>query len=138
MSNVSKQVSARLSTSEQNLLNQFPESIYDSFSDMQKHHITKVFSTHFQKKHKIDLRGTVPLPFLPSRFYFVLLAGKDKREITRQERSIAIITVLLMILLGLVISMCLGVVALYLLKSALGINLFDQFSLGLWSYLTKD
>lgn len=86
--------------------------------------------------HAIDYR--ISLPLFGTRLYFVMLAGVDQRAIQRvrrdgQLRSLPVFAVkaLLLAFLGLgALSMVLGfgVIALYVLKSALGINLFESHS----------
>jgi hypothetical protein len=87
------------------------------------------------RKHKIDIRGTIPVPFYPSRIYFVLLMGRNIRNLSRQEKSIAITSILLLTVIFLVFSTSLGLMILYVFKSALGINLLEGYSLGLWDWL---
>jgi hypothetical protein len=90
------------------------------------------------RKHKIDCRGTIPIPFYPSRIYFVLLMGRNIRAVTRREKSIALMTTLFLTTLFLSLSTLLGLVVLYILKSALGIDLFEGSSLGLWNWLKQN
>lgn len=118
------------------VMSKFPANIAQTFTHAQQISISKVFNEHFHKKHTIDLRGTIPVPFLPSRIYYVLLLGRDVRALSRQEITIALATLLLMVVLFLTFSLTLGVLLLYILKSALGINIFEDFSVGIWSWLT--
>lgn len=78
----------------------------------------------------IDLRLTIDL--MISRFYIVLFVGKDRRRtsrshpVTRVTRIANIITAtILLVGLNLTISVFIFLTA-YLLKSALGINLFPS------------
>jgi hypothetical protein len=61
--------------------------------------------------------------------------GRNIRNLSRQEQSITLITMLLLALLFLVFSVALGLMIVYLLKSALGIDLLKGFSLGLWGWV---
>ena len=117
------------------LFRQFPNEIAESFTDTQRYHIEKVFKNHYSKKHRIDIRFSVPLPFTPLKYYCVMLMGRDVRGITRQEKTIAALTLLLVVTLMLSVAGTLGIIILYLIKSSLGINLFDDLSLGLWEWL---
>jgi len=125
-----------ISPSNQQILQRFPQDVLLSFSDKQKYFIGKVLDEHFSRKHKMVLLWPLSVPFFPSRLYFVFLAGRDIRHLSRQVQHIAMFTILLLIILGLSFSVLLGLLVLYIAKSALGINLFDDVSLGLWHYLS--
>lgn len=120
-----------------NLLSRLPDETALSLTDKQLSHIKVAFGNGGYRKHKIDFRGTIPIPFYPSRIYFVLLMGRNIRTITRNEKSIALMTILFLITLFLLLSTLLGLILLYILKSALGINLFEEFSLGLWDWFKQ-
>jgi hypothetical protein len=57
--------------------------------------------------------------------------GRNVRSLSRQEKSIAVTSMTLWTVLFLIFRTVLGLVLVYVLKSALGINLLDVFSLGL-------
>ncbi len=86
-----------------------------------------------KKKHRIDLRGTIPLFF--RKYYFVILIGRDTRETTQAieadrragVRRVGFIMSLVFISIPLLIFIFL---LLYFLKSALGINIFPHRHLG--------
>ncbi|MFQ3234634.1 MAG: hypothetical protein ACI9C4_000185 [Paraglaciecola sp.] len=120
-----------------NLLSRLPVETALSLTDKQLIHLKVAVGNGGYRKHKVDFRGTIPIPFYPSRMYFVLLMGRNIRSLTRSERSITLITTLFLISLFLLLSTLLGLLALYILKSALGINLFEGFSLGLWGWLQQ-
>ena len=120
-----------------NLLCRLPDETALSLTDKQLRHIKVAVGNGGYRKHKIDYRGTIPIPFYPSRVYFVLLMGRNIRVVTRNEKSMALMTILLLTILFLSLSTLLGLVLLYILKSALGINLFEGFSLGLWGWLKQ-
>jgi hypothetical protein len=120
-----------------NLLNRLPDETALSLTDRQLRHIKVAVGNGGYRKHKIDCRGTIPIPFYPSRIYFVLLMGRNIRAVTRSEKSIALMTTLFLSILFLSFSTLLGLALLYILKSALGINLFEGSSLGLWSWLKQ-
>jgi hypothetical protein len=115
-----------------NLLNNMPASIQKSFSEIQLIHLRNAVASRQWGNHKIDVRGTFPL--FKFRYYYVILAGKNQRTLSRAElvRSRLINALLLSTLLTL--SLTLGLLVLYLFKSALGINLFAGFSLGIWDW----
>ena len=58
--------------------------------------------------------------------------GRNLLTAIRNEKSIAPMTILFLSL-----STLIGLVVIYILKSALGINLFEGFSLGLWDWLKQ-
>jgi len=120
-----------------NLLCRLPDETALSLTDKQLRHIKVAVGNGGYRKHKIDYRGTIPIPFYPSRVYFVLLMGRNIRVVTRNEKSMALMTILFLTILFLSLSTLLGLVLLYILKSALGINLFEGFSLGLWGWLKQ-
>lgn len=115
-----------------NLISRLPNETALSFSDKQLRDLKVAIGTGGYRKHKLDLRGTIPVPFYPSRIYFVLLMGRNVRSLTRQEKSITLMVILLLSTLFLFLSTVLGLVALYIFKSALGINLFESFSFNIW------
>lgn len=108
-----------------------PRRIAKSFNDAQLRAIAAAFSARPWKSHRGDLR--LSLPFLKRRFYFVLLAGSDKRSDERRKIDRAVhplvtvgniffaVTVLSVLQLGF-----LGV--LYLALSLAGIDLFQDMS----------
>ena len=63
-----------------------------------------------------------------------MLAGKNRRELSRLEQQVGRATMALMFALFITFSVLSGLLILYLIKSALGINLFENFSLGIWSW----
>ncbi|MEW7980125.1 MAG: hypothetical protein AB2813_10085 [Candidatus Sedimenticola endophacoides] len=68
----------------------------------------------------------------PLHYYGVFLLGRNRRSLSRREAELAR-GVKAVILLGvLTFSTLMGLLVLYLLKSALGINLLPDHSLGLW------
>jgi len=105
-----------------------------TLTDTQLIHLKIAIGSGQYRKHKVDIRGTFPVPFLPNRLYFVLLMGRNIRALSRQEKSIAVTTFLLLTVVFLVFSCILGLVTVYVLKSALGINLIEGYSFGLWGW----
>jgi len=84
--------------------------------------------------HSIDVRPTLKLPFLPWSFYLVFLMGRNRRALSSQEKYMAALLLLaftISMILGLSL---LGLLVIYLIKSALGIDLFEGHSLGIWDW----
>jgi len=105
-------------------------TLLKTFSEQQLAIIQQVLETLTPKPAPklIDLRLTVDV--IISRFYIVLLVGKDQRKTTRSypitkfiHRSNMVIAIMLLIGLNFSITAFLILVA-YLIKSALGIDLF--------------
>jgi hypothetical protein len=119
------------------LLSKMPEEVASSFSDEQLTHLLTAVGSRSWGKHKIDFRGTFKLPFYQWRFYYVLLAGKNYRELNRQEKRMSIFLTAVASTLFLMFSAGLGLLVLYLVKSALGIDLFPGFSLGIWDWFKE-
>jgi hypothetical protein len=87
---------------------------------------------HKKRKHRIDVRGTVPLFF--RRYYFVILIGRDTRQETLRieaERRYKVrkinngISAFFLLMPFLLLLLLLA----YYLKSALGINLMPVLHL---------
>lgn len=116
------------------LLSRMPEDVANSFTDEQLTHLLTAVGSRSWGKHKVDFRGTFKLPFYRWRFYYVLLAGKNYRELGRQEKNMSILITAIVSSLFLMFSAALGLLVLYLIKSALGIDLFPGFSLGIWGW----
>ena len=116
------------------LLSRMPEEVASSFTDEQLTYLLTAVGSRSWGKHKVDFRGTFKLPFYQWRYYYVLLAGKNYRELSRQERRTSIFITTIFSSLFLMFSAGLGLLILYLVKSALGIDLFPGFSLGIWDW----
>ncbi|GFD96419.1 hypothetical protein KUL156_29260 [Alteromonas sp. KUL156] len=124
---------AREEPNVQHMLERMPKKVADSFSEEQLAHLNTALAGRQWGNHKVDIRGTFSL--LSSRFYFVLLAGRDKRDLSRAESRIGRIMMAAVVFIFLCMSLLLGLMLLYILKSWLGINLFEDFSLGLWDWI---
>ena len=114
------------------LKERLPEELRESFTEEQLEALKLAFGTRSWGKHSVDMRGTVK--FWHRRYYFVFLAGRNYRQLSRLEQELSLLgkaTVLAVILLacGLV-----GLLLLYLLKSALGIDIFPDYSFGVWTW----
>ena len=116
-----------------NLLSKMPNEVAQSFTDEQLTQINLALAGRRWGQHKLDIRGT--LSFLSSRYYFVVLGGKDKREVSRTLRNINSFGVSLLLFGITVCCSIFGLVVLYILKSWMGINLFENYSLGLWDWI---
>lgn len=119
------------------LLSKMPTEVANSFTDEQLTHLLTAVGSRRWGKHKIDLRGTFKFPFYQWRFYYVFLVGKNYRELSRQEKNLSIFITAIVSSFFLIFSAALGLLVLYLIKSALGINLLPNFSLGIWDWFKE-
>jgi len=118
----------------QSILDRMPKEVADSFTEEQLSHLHSALGARSWKKHSLDIRSTFPVPFIKRRIYFVLLMGRNRRELTRREKRISAITFALIIMAFIGISTFFGLMVLYLIKWKLGIDLFpdSNFALGHW------
>lgn len=117
-----------------NLLARMPQSVADSFNDEQLTNLMTAIGSRSWGNHTVDKRGTFKIPLYKWRFYYVLLLGRNYRELSRKERQFSLISVAIFSTLFLIFSASVGLLVLYLIKSALGIDLFPGFSLGIWHW----
>ena len=107
--------------------------IAETLNDEQKRAIEHaVKSMGLVARHSIDIRETVP--WFGKRFYFVFLCGRDHRKQVRERSKLVHFVLTLLILIGVVSISLLAMLALYLIKSALGIDIFKGFSFGIWDW----
>lgn len=114
------------------LKQRLPEALRESFTEQQLSGLRSAFATRSWARHKVDLRGTFSI--WNNQYYFVLVGGRNKRGLTRGQRNLTLVTKAIVITLFLFFSALLGLVVLYLLKSALGIDLLPNHSFGLWDW----
>lgn len=115
-----------------NLLNKMPKSVAESFNEEQLTHLFTILSSRSWANHGIDLRGTFKIPFYKWRFYYVFLTGRNHRDLSRQEENMSLITKAIMLTTLLIFCSLLGLLILYLIKSALGIDILSNYSFGIW------
>ncbi|TYK64786.1 3-phosphoshikimate 1-carboxyvinyltransferase [Colwellia echini] len=116
------------------LLEKMPPHVAESFNDEQLTHLFTILCSRSWGKHTIDLRGTFKIPLYKWRFYYVFLTGRNHRDLSRKEKELSLVTKGVVVSVFLLISTCMGILILYLLKSALGIDILPNFSLGIWSW----
>ncbi len=109
------------------------DDVASSLTDKQKREIeSAVKSMGLVARHSIDIRET--FPWFGRRFYFVLLCGRDRRQTIRERSAIGNLILTSVIMFGALAICLLALLALYLIKSALGIDIFKGFSLGIWDW----
>jgi hypothetical protein len=116
------------------LLSRMPDSVAESFNEEQLSHLLTAVGARSWGKHRVDVRGTFKIPFYRWRFYYVLLMGKNHRGLSRKEIQLSLLTSTLVFSVLLMLCALGGLLLLYLIKSAIGIDLFPEFSLGIWTW----
>ena len=114
------------------LLSGMDENIVNSFSYKQRKALNARLTNQEWGKHKVDFRPTLAIPFFPWSFYFVFLAGVNRRGISQAERIFSCLTLLFVITFIGVLILVSTLLVIYLLKSWLGIDLFPNESIGIW------
>lgn len=114
------------------LKERLPAELRESFTNEQLDALKIAFGARRWGKHPVDLRGTLDL--LGWRYYYVLLIGRNRRDLTRGERAMSRLATALLIFVFLLFSGMVGLLMLYLAKSAMGIDLLPNFSLGVWDW----
>jgi hypothetical protein len=117
-----------------NLLSRMPQEVADSFTDLQLLHLKMAIGTRQWGKHALDFRGTLSLPFARWRYYYVFLAGRNRRQLSEREKKASAFMTALLVFCFFLFSTAIGLLCLYLLKSFAGLDLFPGFSLGIWDY----
>lgn len=117
-----------------NLLTKMPTEVANSFNEKQLTHLLTAIGGRSWGRHKIDIRGTIKIPLYRWRFYYVLLIGKNIRELSRKEHEISLLLMTFITAMFLLFSTLMGLLVLYLLKSAAGIDIFPGLSLGIWDW----
>jgi predicted secreted protein len=111
-------------------MHQISIEILDKLNEQEREHLKSVIHTAIPQSSPkiIDLRFVVDLVF--TRYFVVLLIGKDRRKQQRQHQvsgiakvANVIAAIVLIIAMSLLIS-AVTLLILYLIKSALGIDLF--------------
>ncbi|WP_076919074.1 3-phosphoshikimate 1-carboxyvinyltransferase [Pseudoalteromonas sp. SK18] len=114
------------------LLERMPKSIQTTFTDEQLVHLKIAIGARQWGNHSIDCRGVVK--FFKYRYYYVFLAGRNRRELSVKEQKIARFTQAIILSLVVTFTILFTLLVLYLIKSALGIDIFDGYSFGVWSW----
>ncbi|MBH0060458.1 3-phosphoshikimate 1-carboxyvinyltransferase [Pseudoalteromonas sp. NZS71] len=114
------------------LLNRMPSNVQDSFTEEQLVHLKVAIGARQWGKHAVDYRGVIK--FFKYRYYFVLLAGRNRRELSKKEQKIAAISQAITISMFSFFVITILLLIIYLVKSALGIDIFSNYSFGVWTW----
>lgn len=117
------------------LKERLPPELRESFTSEQLSALRIAFGARRWGKHPVDLRGTLDL--LGWRYYYVVLIGRNRRDMTRRERTLSRLATALLIFAFLLFSGVVGLLMLYLAKSAMGIDLLPNFSFGVWDWFRR-
>ncbi|MEL0654607.1 3-phosphoshikimate 1-carboxyvinyltransferase [Pseudoalteromonas issachenkonii] len=117
------------------LLNRMPDHVQDSFTDEQLTHLKVAIGARQWGNHTVDSRGVIK--FFKYRYYFVLLAGRNKRRLSEKEQKIASLSHAIIISIFSFVVITIFFLFVYLIKSALGIDIFSDFSFGVWSWFKE-
>nr|WP_024593355.1 hypothetical protein [Pseudoalteromonas sp. TB13] len=126
--------SLRNDPSIRSLLSRMPENVQRTFSDKQLIHLKVAIGARQWGKHTVDYRGVIK--FFKYRYYFVLLAGRNRRELSEKEQKIAAISQAITIAIFSFFVITILLLVIYLMKSALGIDVFSNHSFGVWSWFS--
>ena len=72
------------------------------------------------------------------QYYFVFLAGRNRRVLTDREQRIQRLVMATTLAVFITFSALVGILVLYLVKSALGIDLIPGFSFGAWGWFKEE
>ncbi len=111
--------------------NTMSEDVLLSFTAEQKKEIeSSIIKNTSRGDHCVDLRPVIGVG--KWRYYTIFLIGKDRRGHVRKRDSLSILLKSLFILAGGIGLFMSAVLTMYLIKSALGIDIFKHFSFGVW------
>ncbi|TMO76250.1 3-phosphoshikimate 1-carboxyvinyltransferase [Pseudoalteromonas sp. S3776] len=117
------------------LLDRMPDDVQDSFTEDQLAHLKVAIGARQWGKHTVDCRGVIK--FFKYRYYFVVLAGRNRRELSEKEKKIAAVSQAITVSLFSFIVISIFLLVVYLVKSALGIDIFSNYSFGVWSWFKE-
>lgn len=120
----------------QNLLARIPPEVAQSFTEAQLSALRVALGARSWGRHAVDWRGTFAV--WRWRYYFVFLLGRNRRELSRHEKQLSLLLQAAFLAVLLMVCTLLGLLVLYLVKSAMGIDLFPGFSLGIWSWFKSN
>ena len=115
-----------------NLLERMPKNIQTTFTDEQLAHLKIAIGARQWGNHAVDCRGVVKL--FKYRYYYVFLAGRNRPELSLKEQKFAKLAQAVIISSAVSFVTLLILLVLYLIKSALGIDMFEGYSFGIWRW----
>ncbi len=118
------------------LLQRMPAAVARTFTQAQREALQTAVATRQWGRHPIDVRDSIP--WGKHRYFFAMLAGRNRRDMSAQEKALDNVFAILLFLGFLTFCATCGFVMLYLIKSALGIDIFSGYSLGLWTCVQQN
>ena len=118
------------------LLDKVPADMRGSFSDEQLLALKVALGGRTWGAHAVDARWT--LKWWRWQYYFVVLAGRNRRVLTDREQAIQRLAMATTLAIFLTFCGLLGILVLYLIKSALGIDLIPGYSFGVWDWFKSE
>ena len=118
------------------LLDKVPADMRSSFTDDQLLALKVALGGRTWGAHAVDARWT--LKWWRWQYYFVFLAGRNRRVLTDREQRIQRLAMAGALTVFLLFATAVGVLVLYLVKSALGIDLIPGFSFGVWGWFQEE
>ncbi len=109
-----------------------PYDIRKTLTPEQYQAIEKAFASQW-KRHPLDIRHS--FGFWRWRYYFVLIGGRDRRILSRKQQRLFSLAEFYFLMAYATTSALFGLLILYLVKSALGIDVFPNFHVGIWTWL---
>ncbi|TNV22963.1 hypothetical protein FH968_02655 [Buttiauxella sp. B2] len=91
-----------------------------------------IISVTLSSRHRIDIRKS--FPFFGTRYFLVFLLGRDLRKRLRKESAITRVVMTFLILFGVLFATLCVLLTLYMIKSALGIDLIHDYHVGIWDW----
>ncbi len=119
----------------QHILSRMPEQEAASFTEAQRQALS--LALRASTRHAVDFRPVMKIPLLPWSFYLVLLVGRNRRYMSPREQLLATKTLIGVLVSAIVILSLLGLLVMYLLKSALGIELIPGHHFGIWFWFEE-
>lgn len=117
------------------LLSKLPAETRATFTTVQLLGLKLALDAQPRHEHALDLRWT--LGFWRWNFYFAFLFGRNRRELSRRAQMAERLALVGAMFLFVAISTLFGLLVLYLAKSAMGIDIFPHFSLGIWGWFKE-
>lgn len=117
------------------LLEKVPTDMRGSFSADQLLALKMAVGGRAWGAHGVDMRWTWKI--WRWQYYFVFLAGRNRRELSKRAQRLRLFTTAAILSIFLAFSSVMGILVLYLAKSALGIDLIPGFSFGIWNWFEK-
>lgn len=118
------------------LKERLPAETRDTFTAEQLASLKLAFGTRPWSKHPVDVRTT--FRFFRSRYYFVMVAGKGHADEQKRTSELSLFAKAFvkgsLMLIWFTVASILLTFCLYILKSALNIDFFPDFSFGIWDW----